>query len=434
MEPEALKDLPRSERIETLFSFSAFDYQRDLIDKADDKAVFKAAVKPGRQVGKTVTGGAIAAERALSGHDVMILGPFEDTVGEMMEAAQAHLRAAEDKLSEAGVALGTTQRNKYEWQFEGDGRLRARTVGTDGTQIRGKNPDVVLIDEDAYIKERIHTEVIEPFFSTHDEYEFYLFSTPAGKSGYFYEKVEHDDGFYSPHWPSRISPLIDDDFLEDKRRELDAYTYQQEYLGEFVDEGDTFLNHQHVTDATQSTIDLDGRLWLGVDVARKGKDRTVYCVIDEHATVEIVAAEDTSTIPGIVGRIKRLHADYGFERVLVDENAVGGGVVDDEELTEMGIMHGVTFSTKSKHEMYNRLKSDFENGALTIPTDRRLVDELTSLQFDVTGNGYYKVYHPDGGHDDHADALALANWGRSGVGQATVNRRKARVNMQRRDA
>jgi len=103
-------------------------------------------------------------------------------------------------------------------------------------------------------------------------------------------------------------------------------------------------------------------------------------------------------------------------------------------LNDMGIMHGVTFSTKSKHEMYNRLKSDFENESLTIPTDRRLVDELTSLQFDVTGNGYYKVSHPDGGHDDYADALALANWGRSGIGQATVKRRNARVSMQRRDA
>jgi len=416
-----LAEKTRSERFKALFQWDGFDYQRDLIDKAHGVDVFKAAVKPGRQVGKTETGGAIAAYKALIGSDVMILGPFEDTVSEMMEAARNHLETCEQHYMEAGSELGTEYRNKTDWKFH-SGRLRARTVGTDGTQIRGKNPDVVLIDEDAYIKDSIHTEVIEPFFSTHDSYEYYLFSTPAGKSGYFYEKVEQDESFYSPHWPSEISPLIDQDFLDEKKAQLDSRTYAQEYLGEFLSAGDTFLSHEDVMPCVADETTLEGRVWLGVDVARKGKDRTVYTAVDEHKTARVLASEDKSTIPGIVGRIKQLHQEHGFESVLVDENAVGGGVVDDEDLVAMDLVQGVKFTTKSKHEMYNRLKTDFEAEDITVPQHRRLIDELTALEFSVTRNGYYQISHPDGGHDDFPDSLAFANWARKG-NHPTVTRR-----------
>jgi len=419
MDTNELKDLPRSERVAKLFDWRAFPYQADLIDKAEEQPVFKAAVKPGRQVGKTETGGAIAAERFLTGHDVMILGPFEDTVGEMMEAARNHLEACEDKFSEAGYTLGTEYRNKTDWKSQEDGRLRARTVGTDGTQIRGKNPDVVLIDEDAYIKDSIHTEVIEPFFSTHDSYEYYLFSTPAGKTGYFYEKVEQDDSFYSPHWPSEISPLIDDEWLAQKRRELDSQTYQQEYLGEFVDEGETLFSHGEIT-ALKASKELGREVYLGVDIAREGTDRTVYTAVDNTGTVAVLDSEETSTMDGVLGRIRDLHNTHDFSAIVVEENSIGGGVVDfSGDLSS--VIEPFTSTTKSKHKLYKQLQRDVEGGELSLPNHRRLIDELTSLEYDFTQHGYMRVHHPEGGHDDFADSLAFANWGRTNVTNVTDN-------------
>lgn len=417
MDESELRNLPRSERIETLFSFTPFPYQRDLINNTQNTNVVKAAVKPGRQVGKTETGGAIGADAALTGSDVMILGPFEDTVSEMMEAARNHLTRCEEKFSEAGYTLGTEQRNKTDWKFANGGRLRARTVGTDGTQIRGKNPDVVLVDEAAYIPDGIFQEVIEPFFSTHDSYEYYLFSTPAGKSGYFYEKVTQDESFYSPHWPSEISPLISDEWLAEKREELDSQTYAQEYLGEFVDAAGSFLPLELVRPCIEPSTELGPDKWLGVDVARQGRDRTVYIEVDSEGNVRVVDSEEQSTVPGVIGRIKSLHRENEYQSVVVDENAVGGGVVDDPELQSMGIVKGVTLSTKSKHEMYTTLKRDFEGENLTLPNHERLRAELTGLEYDMTQTGYYKVHHRDGGHDDFADGLALANFGRHGAGE-----------------
>jgi hypothetical protein len=81
--------------------------------------------------------------------------------------------------------------------------------------------------------------------------------------------------------------------------------------------------------------------------------------------------------------------------------------------------------------MYQQLKTAFEGEELTLPNHRRLIDELTSLRFEFTQNGYLKVGHPDGGHDDFADSLALAHYGKAGVNQTTVTRRNARATMHK---
>jgi hypothetical protein len=279
---------------------------------------------------------------------------------------------------------------------------------------------VVLVDEAAYIKNAIFTEVIEPFFSTHDEWEYYLFSTPAGKTGYFYEQVTQNDDFYSPHWPSSISPLISEEFLEKKRRQLDSITYAQEYQGEFVDEGETLFSFDTIQALTDD-VELRGDVFLGVDVAREGTDRTVYAAMDEHGHTRILDSEETSTMDGVLGRIKDLHREHGFTDVVVEENSMGGGVVDFGG--DVDVISPFTSSTKSKHQLYKQLQRDIEGENLTLPNHRRLIDELTSLQYEFTQHSYMKVSHPDGGHDDHADAVAFANWARAGKNRTKVVRR-----------
>lgn len=428
---EAELDTARSERVQLLFGFSPFEYQAELLDQQED--IVKAAVKPGRQVGKTVTGGAIAADASLAGKDVMILGPFEDTVSEMMEAAREHLLTAEENYSSAGHPLGTDYRNKTDWKFSHSGRLRARTVGTDGTQIRGKNPEVVLVDEAAYIKDNIFTEVIEPFFSTHNNWEYYLFSTPAGKSGYFYEKVEQDSTFYSPHWPSSICPLISEEWLHEKRTELDRQTYAQEYLGEFVEAADSYFPHELVNPCVSPGPELEARTqrWLGVDPAEKGDDRMVIYDLDATGTTWNIWSQETTTGPEFVGLLSDLQTNTtvpepdigpgttptdGYERIVVESN-IAGLATDIAEANLGGVILPVKSTRKSKGPMYKRLKRDLEATEIQLPNYRRLLDQLTSLQYSYTANNHLKLEHPPGGHDDYPDALMLANAGRVGLAQ-----------------
>lgn len=417
-----LKPLPRSERVRKLFNFEATDYQSELIDHSEEEPKAQSAPKAGRQVGKTLTAGVVGADHAVCAPttptDVLFTAPGQATADEMFRECKNHFRNSDFTLEQFGVAKDNTQT----WEFTNGTRILSRTLGDvdrdDSSGNRGMSPSCVIVDEAAYSKDAVYTEEIEEFFITHPEYEYILISTPAGKSGYFYNAVEgtNSDDWFSPHWPTRISPYAQQDFIEKKRGQLDTQTFRQEYLGEFVETEDAYFPYELVKSciAAEPPSRTPGAdVFLGVDVARSGSDRTVYTPIDTEKTVFEIAAEETSTMPSIVGRIKALDEQYGFSGILIDENAVGGGVVDfANEAPEIGRKTvPVTFTTKSKQTMYRGLKKAFEAGSIRVPKHDRLIHELTSLRYDFTVHGKLRVQHPPGGHDDFPDSLALAHMG-----------------------
>lgn len=443
-ELKTIPDLPRSERVSKLFGFDPTDYQAELLDYHEQQSKTQAAPKKGRQVGATLSGSAIAADRAIStpNGETLITAPKKDPANELFEEFKNHFRnpgsievnGKDYELSQE--ALGVAEANKTEWRFNNGHRVLCRTLGQGELSQRSLNPSCVIVDEAQSASDYHLSEVVEPFFITHNEYEFYLLGTPRGKSGYFYNAVEgsNSDEWFSPHWPTKISPFADEDYLEQKRREKDSTTYAQEYEGEFADTGQVWIDTDLFKSCVEPTIDAEPELtYLGVDIARKGEDRTVYLHIGASGTVHNIWAEETSTVPGIVGRIKNLHERHGFEQVYVDENAVGGGVVDSHDL--QNLVTGITFSSKSKHQMYTNLKTAFESNSLTIPSDldyyAELERETTQLDFEFTSNNYLKVSHPENEHDDFADALALANMAREGINTTTVKRRNARATMHK---
>lgn len=426
--------LPRAERVSRLFGregYDPFDYQRDVLNHAEDRQVAKAAVQPGRQTGKTETGGAIAADAGVCGEDVLILAPYEDTVGEMMDSCRNHIQTAESRVGRD--VLGLEKVKQTEIQFIHNGRIRARTVGTDGTALRGKHPTVCLVDEAAFIKDRIFRQVIEPFFSTHNRWEFYLFSTPSGKSGYFYEAVVDKDDWYSPHWPSSINPLISDDWLDDRREENDSHTFAQEYLGEFREEGDVWIPsgiYNPCVDPDSHRTRTNSR-YLGVDPAERGDDRMVICDLDEDGVQHNVWSRETVTGPDFVGLLEALHTSEtvpepdagtgvlppnGYERIVVESNMAG--LATDISQSRIGdVILPVKSTTKSKGPMYRRLKRDLEAEELTLLNNRRQKNQTTRLEYGYTASGKLKISHPDGGHDDYPDGLMLANAARVGLAE-----------------
>lgn len=414
---EKLASLSRSERVKRVFGFEPFDYQADILDSPTPDV----SVNCGRQVGKTEIGGLIPADYALThrGEDVMIAAKFQETADEMFRRTKEHFEATGLSHDDLGVA----NPNKTEWEFDTGARVYSRSLnsssGTDGGDaVRGKLPKCIVIDEAALVEDGVYEKVIEPMFATHgDDHELYLMSTPRGKSGYHYQKHVYDDDWDSYHVPTRANPLVSDEWLAKQRSKVDDLTWKQEYLGEFVEEGEVYLPSDLVRPAVvEPSPSRSGgsHAWLGVDVAREGHDRTVYAAIDGTGGVFLINSEERSTIPSVVGRIRSLDETHGFSGILIDENAVGGGVVDfSNEAADLARKTvPVTFSTKSKQTMYQGLKKAFEAEEIRLPEHDRLVHELTSLEFDFTQHGKLRVHHPPGGHDDHPDALALAHFGR----------------------
>lgn len=383
-----------------------FDYQEAFIDNASKRKQLCC----GRQVGKTeiCAGDGLHDATVHDGHEVLIVAPTQRQSSNLF-------RRVKTMMSESPVEdWGVTRKTQTIIEFSNGSRIICLPAGTDGSTIRGYTADYIIVDEAAFVPDEVFSSVLNPMLATTDG-TMVLASTPFGTAGFFH------DAFVSDRWATfevetAESPLVGEDFIEQQRDELTETEFRQEILGEFVESAGVYLPSAIVKPCVVSDITrtTDTDAYLGVDVARKGGDRTVYTGIDQSGNVFLLEAEDTSTVSGVVGRIKALDEQHGFSGILIDENAVGGGVVDfSNEAPGVGRKTiPVTFSTKTKQAMYRGLKNAFESGTLQIPNHRRLIHELKSLEFDFTQHGKLKVSHPPGGHDDFPDSLALAHFGR----------------------
>jgi len=413
--------------VNELLPIDPYPYQREFImSEANRRAAICA-----RQVGKTEMCAADAIYHAYDESDstILIVAPTQRQSSEMFRRVGEQLRGIENKNER--FDLDITRETQTQIEFGNNSRIVCLPSGTDGSNIRGYSADMVIADEAAFIPDEIFTSVILPMLAT-TEGTLALASTPFGKSGFLYDEAwlnRDDDRWHVVHISAKESPNVPDSFVEEQRGTLTDTEFRQEILGEFVESGEKYLPTDIVMpcvrdDDPNERAALNAETtYLGVDVARAGDDRTVYIVMDEAGDVVRVESEETSKMTGVVGRIKRLDSEYDFARVNIDENAVGGGVVDFAEHDLGGKINPVAFSNESKQEMYQALKRCLEDKELSLPDHGRLVHELTALEYDFTPTGKLKVEHPPGGHDDFADAVALANLARVKTTTSGLRRR-----------
>ncbi len=98
---------------------------------------------------------------------------------------------------------------------------------------------------------------------------------------------------------------------------------------EYDEDKDSLISFDSLTDAFSNTIIKDNQKYLVIDVARLGKDSTVFSFWNglELYKVEKFQKQDTE-------QIKQQAKDYAssehipYSNILIDEDGVGGGVVD----------------------------------------------------------------------------------------------------------
>ena len=452
---ELMQGLPRSQRVQIAFDWRPTDYQTLVLDYGEEVARAQVAPKKGRQVGATETAGKIGADAALHAGqtDILYTAPGQDTADEMFDEFKDSFKQGPLTLEQYGV----TKDNERTWKFDSGCRAMSRTLGAvgqdDNPGNRGLSPTVVIVDEAAYEQDKVYTEEIEEFFITHPEYEYYLFSTPAGQSGYFYGKAEVDGirdyetavdtdwGWYAPYWPTKISPFAQQDYIEKKREELDSQTFDQEFLGYFAKDGDSAIPHSTLVPNLKPDRERDPAQprYLGVDPARSGKDEMVAFDLDAEGVCWNVWTFETISGPQFVEFLECVHTDKteleylseyptpetgagttpskGYETILIEENGVGGFAADFAEAGLGSVIKVVTTSNKSKQDVYQRLIKDLESTALALPKHDKLVRQTTKLQKSFTPTGLAKYSHPTGEHDDWPDGLAFANYARHGGGE-----------------
>lgn len=127
------------------------------------------------------------------------------------------------------------------------------------------------------------------------------------------------------------NPHLPESYLN-SLRELDEISKQRLYYGnwEFDDDKATLISYNAITDYWNGQhVERGENKYLTIDVARKGKDKTVFRIWAGWVCIERHEM-GISKINEVVDRAKELQAIHGIQntRTIADEDGVGGGVVD----------------------------------------------------------------------------------------------------------
>lgn len=166
---------------------------------------------------------------------------------------------------------------------------------------------------------------------------------------------------------------------------------------------------------------IQKKVVLGVDFARLGQDSTVLVLIEEERPgsdlfVKLVQETQHKLLTDAIGRITMLDDKYKCDKIILDQTGLGSGPVDVLQERLGYKIEGVTFTIKSKQDIYQNLRRLLElraknkPGGLHLPNHKKLLFQLMDLRYEFSGSGDMKIHHSDRGHDDYCDALALAAW------------------------
>lgn len=127
------------------------------------------------------------------------------------------------------------------------------------------------------------------------------------------------------------NPFIDAGYIEKLQKIVDKVKKQRLLFGNFDydDDDNALMTYDSITDIFTNEFVVGGRKYITADVARFGSDKAVVMVWDGLRVIEIVTFVKQRTTK-LADEIEKIRLRYGvpLSHVVVDEDGVGGGVVD----------------------------------------------------------------------------------------------------------
>jgi len=314
-------------------------------------------------------------------------------------------------------------------------KSRAEVMLTNGSRIicLPNNPDRFrgFTATDVYLDEAAHFQndepvlrVVRPMIST-SHGRLTIISTPSGKRGLFYKeymtavnrKRNDNETTAFDFLPSTISPLITTEFLLKERMNLTDLEYKQEYLGEFIEETDTYLPMELIQQCVDKKLQLidegeaEKNYVMGIDLAKQ-RDETVVIILERNEENYITRHISTwahMNYADQVGRIGELGEKFKLIGAMVDQTGVGEAVMEDLKANVQSAK-GVKFTREMKHELASGLRYSLEHRILVLPNHQKLITQLNSLHYKISKGGDFMYESPsmETKHDDYLWALALA--------------------------
>ncbi|MBW1971243.1 MAG: hypothetical protein JRI44_00170 [Deltaproteobacteria bacterium] len=290
---------------------------------------------------------------------------------------------------------------------------------------------LVIADEASGISDEIF-ESIESLLTSENSH-LLLIGNPTNPSGYFGKshreptwkrfKISCFDSPNLKHGRTIYPNLVSKKWVDEKKKIWgeDSSIYLARVLGEFPKLG---TNHLFILNeiemAKSREIQPSSPCEVGVDVARFGDDRTIFCIRKGFHVEQLISYSGIDTME-VVSRLLSLSENLKLDCLKIDGVGIGAGVVD--RLKQLGKVKIFTIngSEKANHpEKYLNMRAEIFFGLkeiinqIDIPDDEELEGELSQIRYGYTSAGLLKIESKDeikrrlGRSPDKADALALA--------------------------
>jgi hypothetical protein len=309
----------------------------------------------------------------------------------------------------------------------------------DSIVSRGYN--LIVIDEAALIQEQVFTQQIlgtarkagikifmitSPRGKKHWTYKYYLRGQDKNEKNYLSYTQPYTK---NPHFSPILAELIKD---------LPDWIYRQEYMAQFIDDGDTVFrnldaclipgdeiqfdsNDQEwstpLTDVEVKDYDgsisirkaQDRRFIVAMDLA-KSKDFTVITVMDlETGDCVYYRRLNKTDYREIIKLCVGICHKYNNSELIYDATGVGAGVGDFLKNEDV-VAHPYVFTNETKSDLINRLILSTEYAEIKLPNIVTIKNEFSAFTYELTRTGKISYNAPSGMHDDVVISVALGNW------------------------
>ena len=391
-----------------VYGFEPHQGQQRVIDKVvygDEKYI--TVVSP-RQIGKSILLVNLILYYAINDKKDPIIG--------VITPVYSQAKKIMDDLYTAIVDSGIIESSNFsnhEIKLKTGAKIKFRSSEREDN-LRGETFSILFLDEAAYQSKDAWQNAILPTALVKGK-KVVLFSTPRGTNNWFYDMYmlgenEAYTNYASVRMHQGENPLIDPDEIEAARKSLPEPIYRAEYLGEFI-EGESMVFSNFKNSISLSLIQPKGKVYCGLDLARKG-DYTVATFMDETgAVIDILRINNTSwddIVKQLLVKIRKYNAS-----VLVETNSIGDVIYEQLKNAWSNV---TPFSTtnESKKEIIETLIYAFNSSSIKIPNDKELISELETFEMTYSPQSRTVKYAGRlGFFDDMVISLALANYHRT---------------------
>jgi len=278
--------------------------------------------------------------------------------------------------------------------------------------LLGFSATVLILDESAEIDDETYRTQILRMLGAEEGVRKVLIeiSTPHRRNHFFDSFNNPDVQTIQIDWKRAVEEgRLREDFIAKQRETLMPDEFACWYGAEFPDEGTKSVFPLSYIERAQA-LHVNKKVpydyyTIGVDVARMGKDASVYTVLgkkgDAYNVVEILYHEK-KPLTHLIGQSIKLMEKYKPKYVGIDDTGMGGGPIDVLQEKGYNVSPFIAGRRPKDKKRFMNLKAEayifvrklMEDGLLGIPGNRFLIRDLIAIEREFTSDGKNRIVDP----------------------------------------